>query len=234
MARLPIPGQDDGKWGQILNDYLSQAHNDDGTLKLGSITKSDIGLSNVDNTSDTDKPISLAVQEALITKADLVAGAVPSNQLPSFVSSINGQSGNVVLTAADVGADASGTAYTKAESDANFSLGDTGPSVAFTMSGPFGPYSAVHLGSTRIVTLTGNANVTSFHAATNTSAGSINFVIRQAPSGGPYTLGWPSSLEWVNDAPAPVMPTVANAEMLVTVFWTGAAWRAILNGIFYP
>jgi hypothetical protein len=33
MARLPTPGSDNGNWGDILNDYLNQAHQDDGTLK---------------------------------------------------------------------------------------------------------------------------------------------------------------------------------------------------------
>jgi len=33
MARLPQPGGDNGNWGQILNDYLTQSHNGDGTLK---------------------------------------------------------------------------------------------------------------------------------------------------------------------------------------------------------
>ena len=37
MARLPNPGSDDGTWGQILNDFLLQAHNADGTLKPGSV-----------------------------------------------------------------------------------------------------------------------------------------------------------------------------------------------------
>lgn len=32
-ARLPNPGSDDGTWGTILNDYLSQVHAADGTLK---------------------------------------------------------------------------------------------------------------------------------------------------------------------------------------------------------
>jgi len=32
-ARLPVPGGDDGTWGQILNDFLSQSHNADGSLK---------------------------------------------------------------------------------------------------------------------------------------------------------------------------------------------------------
>lgn len=33
MPRLPKPGGDDGTWGQILNDFLHQEHNDDGSLK---------------------------------------------------------------------------------------------------------------------------------------------------------------------------------------------------------
>lgn len=33
MPRLPIPGQDSGTWGDILNEYLSVSHNSDGTLK---------------------------------------------------------------------------------------------------------------------------------------------------------------------------------------------------------
>ncbi len=39
MARLPIPGSDQGSWGQILNDYLSQSHNADGTVKAGVISE---------------------------------------------------------------------------------------------------------------------------------------------------------------------------------------------------
>lgn len=43
MARLPIPGQDDGAWGDILNDFLAVEHNTDGSLKAsGSLqTKAD-------------------------------------------------------------------------------------------------------------------------------------------------------------------------------------------------
>ncbi|MEJ0073519.1 MAG: glycosyl hydrolase family 28-related protein [Candidatus Saccharibacteria bacterium] len=32
--RLPIPGSDDGTWGNILNDFLDVEHNTDGSLKL--------------------------------------------------------------------------------------------------------------------------------------------------------------------------------------------------------
>lgn len=33
MARLPIPGGDDGTWGDILNNFLSVEHNPDGSQK---------------------------------------------------------------------------------------------------------------------------------------------------------------------------------------------------------
>lgn len=114
MPRLPIPGSDQGSWGQILNNYLSESHNADGTLKASVVTgtsiqddtiteakldsatrvklnsggtsgvtsvnartgavvltSNDVGLDNVDNTSDMGKPVSTAVQSALDDKADL-------------------------------------------------------------------------------------------------------------------------------------------------------------------
>lgn len=66
MARLPVPGADAGTWGDILNDFLLRQHNADGTHSL---SKTDVGLGNVDNTSDVAKPISTAQQAALNTKA---------------------------------------------------------------------------------------------------------------------------------------------------------------------
>lgn len=33
MTRLPLPGSDDGIWGNLLNDFLSVEHNANGTLK---------------------------------------------------------------------------------------------------------------------------------------------------------------------------------------------------------
>lgn len=38
MARLPIPGGDDGNWGQVLNDFLDVSHASDGTLKSSAVT----------------------------------------------------------------------------------------------------------------------------------------------------------------------------------------------------
>lgn len=36
MSRLPRVGSDDGDWGDLLNDFLLQEHNPDGTLKVRS------------------------------------------------------------------------------------------------------------------------------------------------------------------------------------------------------
>lgn len=121
MTRLPTPGSDDGAWGTILNDYLAQSHNSDGTLKSGiisetnldsatltklnsggsgggvasvntrtgvvTLTKSDVNLTNVDNTADVDKPISTATQTALSTKYAKPVGGIPESDLASAVQS---------------------------------------------------------------------------------------------------------------------------------------------------
>ena len=39
MTRLPNPGSDSGTWGGILNDFLSQVHAIDGSLKDGVVTQ---------------------------------------------------------------------------------------------------------------------------------------------------------------------------------------------------
>lgn len=40
MARLPVPGSDAGTWGDVLNDFMSVAHNPDGSLKTSAVSGS--------------------------------------------------------------------------------------------------------------------------------------------------------------------------------------------------
>lgn len=85
MTRLPHPGKDAGAWGALLNEFLLVEHQSDGSLKnvarpdevvktiMGrngdvTITKQDVGLDAVDNTSDANKPVSTAVATALSGK----------------------------------------------------------------------------------------------------------------------------------------------------------------------
>jgi hypothetical protein len=66
------------------------------------LNKSDVGLGNVDNTSDLSKPISTATQAALNLKYDASnpAGYITAASAP--VQSVNGKTGVVVVTKFDV------------------------------------------------------------------------------------------------------------------------------------
>lgn len=72
MARLPIPGSDQGAWGDILNDYLLQAHKADGTLKDSSVTSSALAPGSV---------TSSALATDAVTSAALGDDAVGTNHL---------------------------------------------------------------------------------------------------------------------------------------------------------
>jgi hypothetical protein len=82
MARLPQPGGDAGNWGAILNEYLSESLDATGKIKPGAISKSDVGLSNVDNTSDVAKPVSTAVQTQLEQHGPLLGVARAASSGP--------------------------------------------------------------------------------------------------------------------------------------------------------
>jgi hypothetical protein len=91
MSRLPIPGGDDGTWGNILNDFLGRSLNGDGTLKI----LSDGTLSGLYTKPYTGIPLS---DLDLSTQADLTAAT-------TAVQSVNGKSGtSITLVASDVGA----------------------------------------------------------------------------------------------------------------------------------
>lgn len=93
---------------------------------------------------------------------------------------------------------------------------------------------AAHLATTRIWTLT-QACTFSFGASpSSTVSGTFTLILKQAASGGPWAPIWPASLKWANDAPPPIMPSVASWEMVIHFFWTGTRWIAFWGGSFAP
>lgn len=89
MSRLPTPGADSGAWGNILNDFLSQSHNTDGSLKpaavsgTGVYTKPTTGIPTTDLAGST---------QTSLARAD------------SAIQTINGKTGSsVTIAAADLG-----------------------------------------------------------------------------------------------------------------------------------
>jgi hypothetical protein len=64
MARLPQPGADDGTWGDVLNDFLSQVHTPSGALKPDAVSASSL---------QDDSVTSTTLQDASVTAPKLSA-----------------------------------------------------------------------------------------------------------------------------------------------------------------
>lgn len=82
MARLPVPGQDENTWGDILNEYLRQSHKADGSLKDNTVTSSTLASGAVDAS---------AVQNDSITAAKIVDSTISEDKLDSALQAkVNG------------------------------------------------------------------------------------------------------------------------------------------------
>jgi|GEM_PF-5723052 len=89
MARLPAPGADNGTWGSILNDFLSQTHTADGQLKSGSV-----------NTSTLNTTGAPSINQVLGYDGTNLAWMSAGVQ---SVTSVAGRTGVVILDKTDVG-----------------------------------------------------------------------------------------------------------------------------------
>lgn len=87
MSRLPVPGNDDGVWGEVLNDFLRQAHEEGGQLKSDTV-----GNSQLQDGAVTGAKLSTGVQAAI-------------TQASNAVRTVNGaspdQTGNVVVVGSE-------------------------------------------------------------------------------------------------------------------------------------
>ena len=66
MARLPQPGSDQGTWGAILNEFLSESLASDGSLKAGSVGAAQI----------TDGSLPQSKVSGLTTSLDAISGDI--------------------------------------------------------------------------------------------------------------------------------------------------------------
>jgi hypothetical protein len=79
MARLPIPNSDSGTWGDILNDFLNQSHNADGSLKSSAVTASGAA-------ADTAVVHNSGTETITGTKTFLASPVVPTPSLPGHAA----------------------------------------------------------------------------------------------------------------------------------------------------
>ncbi len=80
------------------------------TGTVGGITKTMVGLGNVDNTSDADKPISLATQTALNTKGSAADVATNAANIASNDTDIATNAANIASNDTDIATNAAGIA----------------------------------------------------------------------------------------------------------------------------
>jgi hypothetical protein len=94
MSRLPIPGQDDDVWGNILNDFLGRSLNADGTLKTSAVSATGAeqtankgvagGYAQLDGS--TKVPIALLPATTLSSASDVNISGPTNNQVLTYNS----------------------------------------------------------------------------------------------------------------------------------------------------
>lgn len=99
MARLPSPGGDDGNWGTILNEYLEEEHNSDGSHGLASGLVTDVVNTQADVGTDYTLPAPIAAgihYLTLTTNCNLTLPAAVAGQSFTVVIKQGGSGSNVI------------------------------------------------------------------------------------------------------------------------------------------
>ena len=104
MPRLPQPGGDGGNWGTILNEFLQQIHNADGSLKDSSVSSSKLTSNAV---SETALNTSGGTNGDVLTKdssatSGLRWGTPSSGGAVTLAGDVTGPSGSTVIAAGAV------------------------------------------------------------------------------------------------------------------------------------
>lgn len=100
MVRLPIPGKDEGAWGEILNTFLKVSHKGDGQLSDNTVGASQLQDKSVASTKLADGAVSNAqiaadaqisqskvanLSDTLATKYEKPASGIPQADLASTI-----------------------------------------------------------------------------------------------------------------------------------------------------
>lgn len=97
MARLPVPGSDDGTWGNILNEYLLSSHTSDGSLKDASVSSAVIADGAVSSTKIANAAVtSPKLADASITTAKLAPSSVTAAAIAQGAVSTSSLQDNAV------------------------------------------------------------------------------------------------------------------------------------------
>jgi hypothetical protein len=84
MSRMPTPGEDEGVWGDILNDFLAVSHMDDGSIRVSALPEPQVSDGSITpvKLSQAYIPLSQKANTSGVASLD-TSGKVPLAQMPS-------------------------------------------------------------------------------------------------------------------------------------------------------
>lgn len=177
-----------------------------------SLVKGDVGLGNVDNTSDASKPVSTATQAALDGKEPAITKSTGyakwTGSAWSFVNETYLQSGDAGKTLSGLTLTGTSTA-TVVKFASEYNAGNSGTATTISFSN----------GQKQKLTLTGNATITlSF-------PGPGNYQLKLVQDGiGNRTVAWNGTPKYLGSASAPAINATASGETIVSIYYDGTSY----------
>ena len=212
---VPLKLVDVGSGAGELREFASGDVLPASMVPAPTLTKADVGLSNVDNTSDADKPISTATQSALNGKEAAISkstgyakwtGSAWTFTNSTFVDTTSTQSitGVKTLTAPVFTGSAQ---YSVLKAASEYNAGSSGTSLTVDFAN----------GQKQYVTLTRDATLSfSF-------PGVGNYQLRVVQDAtGSRTLAISGTAVYIGSATLPAIQTAANSETLLSIYYNGS------------
>lgn len=184
------------------------------TGTVGGITKSMVGLANVDNTSDVNKPVSTAQQTAINAKYTKPGTGVPKTDLDAAVQTSLGKA-DTATQPGDLGTAASASATSFASStQGGVEKVAAGSATTGTVT--------LNCANASVFTIspTGNITLAPTNVPASGTACTITIIINQGATA--YTLTMPGTSVWLGSAPT----QTASKKCVVTMLTTdgGTSW----------